>query len=116
VRNTLRQEPQSGHVFAFCNQSRTRLKLLLHDGPGLWLCSKRLDAGAFTPVLETVTIDLPEADKFAPDGTALVKIREEVTDEVDYRPGQLFRRRIIRPVDASPRHAGAPQVAALKAR
>lgn len=68
------------------------------------------------PVLETVTIDLPEADKFAPDGTALVKIREEVTDEVDYRPGQLFRRQIVRQVYASPRHAGAPQVAALPAR
>lgn len=48
VRTVLRQDPQSGHVFAFCNQSRTRLKLLLHDGSGLWLCSKRLDAGTFT--------------------------------------------------------------------
>ena len=41
------------------------------------------------PVLETITLDLPEAERLAPDGTALVKIREEVTDEVDYRPGQL---------------------------
>lgn len=48
VRTVLRQEPQSGHVFAFCNHSRTRLKLLLHDGSGLWLCSKRLDSGGFT--------------------------------------------------------------------
>ena len=46
ARTVLRQEPQSGHVFAFCNHSRTRLKLLLHDGSGL--CSKRLDAGCFT--------------------------------------------------------------------
>lgn len=35
-------------VFAFCNHSRTRLKLLLHDGSGLWLCAKRLDAGRYT--------------------------------------------------------------------
>ena len=48
VRTVLRQEPQSGHAFAFCNQSRTRLKLLIHDGTGLWLCSKRLAAGCFT--------------------------------------------------------------------
>ncbi len=68
------------------------------------------------PVLETVTIDLPATEKFAADGTALVKIREEVTDEVDYQPGQLFRRQIIRPVYASPRHVGAPRVAALPAR
>jgi len=68
------------------------------------------------PVLETIIVDLPEAQKIAPDGTALVKIREEITDEVDYQPGKLFRRQIIRPVYASPRHVGAPQVAALPAR
>ena len=48
VRTCLAQDPQSGHVFAFCNRSRTRLKLLVHDGSGLWLCSKRLDAGCYT--------------------------------------------------------------------
>lgn len=68
------------------------------------------------PVLETIIIDLPEAQKLAADGTALVKIREELTDEVDYQPGKLFRRQIIRPVYASSRHCGAPQVAPLPAR
>jgi len=68
------------------------------------------------PVLETILVDLPEAEKLAADGTALVKIREEITDEVDYQPGKLFRRQIIRPVYASPRHCGAPQVAPLPAR
>ena len=68
------------------------------------------------PVLETIIVDLPEAEKIAADGTALVKIREEITDEVDYQPGKLFRRQIIRPVYASPRHLGAPQVAPLPAR
>lgn len=68
------------------------------------------------PVLETITLDLPEAEKFAPDGTALVKIREEITDEVDYQPGKLFRRQTIRPVYASPRHVGVPQVAPLPPR
>jgi len=29
------------------------------------------------PVTETVTLDLPEEQKVAPDGTPLVKIREE---------------------------------------
>lgn len=68
------------------------------------------------PVLETVIVDLPAEKKVAPDGTALVKIREEVTDEVDYQPGKLFRRQIIRPVYASPAHCGAPQVAPLPPR
>ena len=48
ARTGLGQDPLGGHAFAFCNQSRTRLKLLLHDGTGLWLCNKRLDRGTFT--------------------------------------------------------------------
>jgi transposase len=59
---------------------------------------------------------IPAEQKVAPDGTALVKIREEVTDEVDYHPGKLFRRQIIRPVYASPAHCGAPQIALLPPR
>lgn len=48
VRTVLGQDPLSGHVFAFCNRSRTRLKLLVWDTTGLWLCSKRLESGTFT--------------------------------------------------------------------
>jgi transposase len=68
------------------------------------------------PLLETVTIDLPPAEKTGPDGAPLVKIREEVTEEVDYQPGKLFRRRIVRPVYASPAHACPPRIAELPAR
>lgn len=68
------------------------------------------------PVLERVYIDIPAEEKVAPDGTPLVKIREEVTDLVDYRPGCLYRRQIIRPVYASPGHATAPRIAPLPAR
>lgn len=52
ARTKLQQDPVGGHVFAFCNQSRTRLKLLLHDGSGLWLCAKRLDRGTFAWIAE----------------------------------------------------------------
>lgn len=48
VRTKLDQDPLSGHVFAFCNQARTRLKLLTWDGSGLWLCAKRLEKGSFS--------------------------------------------------------------------
>ena len=68
------------------------------------------------PLLETITIDLPAEEKTGPDGAPLVKIREEVTEEVDYQPGKLFRRRIIRPVYASPAHACPPRIAELPAR
>lgn len=48
VRTQLNEDPLSGHVFAFCNQSRTRLKLLTWDGSGLWICAKRLEKGSFS--------------------------------------------------------------------
>ena len=68
------------------------------------------------PLLETITIDLPAEEKTGPDGTPLAKIREEVTEEVDYQPGKLFRRRIVRPVYASPAHACPPRIAELPPR
>ena len=68
------------------------------------------------PVLETIRVEPPLEERIAPDGTPLVVIREEITTEIDYRPGVLFRRQIIRPVYASPSHATTPVIAALPPR
>ena len=48
VRQRLELDPLSGHLFLFCNRSRTRLKVLFWDGSGLWVCAKRLEKGRFS--------------------------------------------------------------------
>ena len=47
VRDHLGQDPLSGHLFFFTNRAHTRLKLLVWDGSGLWVCAKRLEKGRF---------------------------------------------------------------------
>src|SRR6202453_10775 len=47
VRDHLSCDPESGHVFLFTNARRNRLKLLVYDGSGLWVCAKKLDGGTF---------------------------------------------------------------------
>lgn len=86
VRDQLREDPLSGHLFLFANRSRTRLKLLVFDGSGLWVCAKRLDKGRFA---------WPEA----PHGQCRVSMRpEELTlllSGIDLRqtqPRKWFRK------------------------
>jgi transposase len=47
VVSILKQDVLSGHVFGFCNRIRTKVKLLMFDGSGLWVCAKRLESGRF---------------------------------------------------------------------
>jgi len=47
VRDHLGQDPLSGHLFLFTNKAKTRLKALVWDGSGLWVCAKRLEKGRF---------------------------------------------------------------------
>lgn len=40
-------EARPHHAYLFANQRRTRLKVLVHDGIGVWLASRRLNQGKF---------------------------------------------------------------------
>lgn len=46
-RNQLDQNPFHGTVFVFRNRGRTTIRLLIYDGQGFWLCTKRLSKGTF---------------------------------------------------------------------
>jgi transposase len=46
-RERLAQNPLEGAVYVFRNRRSTALKLLLYDGQGYWLCTKRLSQGRF---------------------------------------------------------------------
>ena len=47
VRDALGQDPLSGHLFLFTNKAHNRLKALVWDGSGLWVCAKRPERGRF---------------------------------------------------------------------
>lgn len=47
VRESLGQSPCSGSAFAFRNKAGTRIKMLIWDGNGVWLCLRRLHKGRF---------------------------------------------------------------------
>ena len=47
VEHVLEHDPFSGHLFAFCNGARNRLKILYWEDSGYWLLHKRLEKGRF---------------------------------------------------------------------
>ena len=38
---------QPYHAYVFANRRADRLKVLVYDGVGMWLCTRRLQAGGF---------------------------------------------------------------------
>jgi len=56
VVEVIRAEPLAGHLFCFCNRARNRVRCLIWDGSGFWVCTKRL---------ERATFDWPRSDEAA---------------------------------------------------
>lgn len=54
VRSALKQDPLSGHLFAFINRRATQIKVLYWDRTGLCVWAKRLEAGRLLSDWRTV--------------------------------------------------------------
>lgn len=50
VRDVVKEEPFSGHLFVFVNARRTSCKCLYYDGTGFVIISKRMERGLFSRV------------------------------------------------------------------
>ena len=53
-------QARAHHAYLFANRRANRMKVLVHDGLGIWLCARRLHKGSFTwaPVQAGKTISL----------------------------------------------------------
>ena len=47
VRNQLGKDPFTGDAFVFVGKGRDRVKILVWDMSGFWVCAKRLEKGTF---------------------------------------------------------------------
>ena len=47
IQHALGRSPCDGTAYGFTNRSHTRIKLLIWDGTGVWLCQRRLHRGHF---------------------------------------------------------------------
>jgi len=77
----LGEDPKGGALFVFCNRRHTRIKILCWDGTGLWILTKRLEAGTFA----WPKVAEPERTKLALTPQALAML----TDGVDLRGAKL---------------------------
>lgn len=50
VKDVLKKDPFSGHLFVFLNARRTTCKCLYYDGTGLVVIAKRLERGLFAKI------------------------------------------------------------------
>ncbi len=47
VQHAVGRTPCDGNAYAFTNRQRSRIKLLIWDATGVWLCQRRLHRGQF---------------------------------------------------------------------
>jgi|TARA_B110000503_G_C7037556_1_gene366793 transposase len=54
IKNTMGQDPMSGHLFAFINRRATQIKVMYWDRSGFCIWSKRLEEGRLISDWRTV--------------------------------------------------------------
>ena len=57
------------HAYLFANRRANRMKVLVHDGIGVWLAARRLNSGKFVWPREgvsTATLSRPQFDALVP--------------------------------------------------
>jgi transposase len=54
-------QARAHHAYLFANRRATRMKLLVHDGIGVWLASRRLNRGHFVWSSEDHTLKISPA-------------------------------------------------------
>lgn len=55
VEHQLGHDPYAGDVFVFIGRQKNRMKVLVWDASGFWLCARRLESGTFAvpkPLME----------------------------------------------------------------
>lgn len=63
IQAQLGQAPAAGTGFIFTNKPRTRIKLVVWDGNGVWLCMRRLHKGSFVwPKFGDSTFELTQEE------------------------------------------------------
>lgn len=61
VEHQLGHDPYAGDVFVFIGRHRNRMKVLVWDASGFWLCARRLEKGTFAvprPLMEAGSTDV----------------------------------------------------------
>jgi transposase len=52
-------EARAHHAYVFVNKRANRMKVLIHDGFGLWLCARKLYEGSFIRAVLTKDRSVP---------------------------------------------------------
>lgn len=65
VQSKLVNDASDGDAFVFCNRARTRIKMLVVDATGVWLCARRLHVGSFVWPRETAARCELDAEQFS---------------------------------------------------